>query len=99
MWTWTMNLCCWSVLVWLALGVSLIASDSVIEEVSDRQLEKMVEENDFVAVAWFTKNCKYVFTVRWPRRVLLGNAQISAVSKKEQRKKCQRLSAKRGNFH
>ncbi len=58
-----MNLCCWSVLVWLALGVSLIASDSVIEEVSDRQLEKMVEENDFVAVAWFTKNCKYVFTL------------------------------------
>jgi hypothetical protein len=33
-------------------------ADSVIEEVNDRQLEKMVEENDFVAVAWFTKSCK-----------------------------------------
>ena len=26
---------------------------AVIEEVNDRDLEKLVEENDFVAVAWF----------------------------------------------
>jgi len=31
---------------------------AVIEEVNDRDLEKLVEENDFVAVAWFTKTCK-----------------------------------------
>ena len=33
-------------------------AESMIEEVSDRQLEKLIEENDFVAVAWFTKTCK-----------------------------------------
>ena len=36
-----------------------VLSESMIEEVNDRQLEKLIEENDFVAVAWFTKTCKY----------------------------------------
>ena len=35
-----------------------VVSESMIEEVNDRQLEKLIEENDFVAVAWFTKTCK-----------------------------------------
>ena len=38
--------------------VRLSSADSVIEEVNDRQLEKLIEENDFVAVAWLTKTCK-----------------------------------------
>lgn len=35
-----------------------VAAESLIEEVSDRQLEKLVDENDFVAVAWISKSCK-----------------------------------------
>ena len=31
----------------------LLKNQAVIEEVNDRDLEKLVEENDFVAVAWF----------------------------------------------
>ena len=35
-----------------------LADDPVIEEFTDRELEKLVEESDFVAVFWYTKNCK-----------------------------------------
>ena len=31
----------------------VMKNQAVIEEVNDRDLEKLVEENDFVAVAWF----------------------------------------------
>ena len=40
------------------VGLMMVVMESVIEEVNDRQLEKLVEENDFVAVAWLTKTCK-----------------------------------------
>ena len=40
------------------VGLLMVVMESVIEEVNDRQLEKLVEENDFVAVAWLTKTCK-----------------------------------------
>ena len=40
------------------VGLMMVLMESVIEEVNDRQLEKLVEENDFVAVAWLTKTCK-----------------------------------------
>ena len=48
--------------LWGAAAKSFIgvAAESLIEEVSDRQLEKLVDENDFVAVAWISKSCKYV---------------------------------------
>jgi len=45
-------------LVWIFNSLSLAQPQAVIEEVNDRDLEKLVEENDFVAVAWFTKTCK-----------------------------------------
>ena len=35
-----------------------VRAEAMIEEVNDRQLEKLIEENDFVATAWFTKTCK-----------------------------------------
>ena len=35
-----------------------LRGQATIEEVNDRQLEKLIEENDFVATAWFTKTCK-----------------------------------------
>ena len=35
-----------------------LSAESVIEEVNDRQLEKLVDDNDFVAVAWVSKSCK-----------------------------------------
>ena len=35
------------------LQVWILKTQAVIEEVNDRDLEKLVEENDFVAVAWF----------------------------------------------
>ena len=37
---------------------SRMRGQATIEEVNDRQLEKLTEDNDFVAVAWFTKACK-----------------------------------------
>ena len=46
------------VMLKLLLLVTLSWAESMIEEVNDRQLEKLIEENDFVAVAWFTKTCK-----------------------------------------
>ena len=50
----------WLVIIWIALAkLSLeVTGQAVIEEVNDRQLEKLIEENDFVAVAWLTKTCK-----------------------------------------
>ena len=42
----------------LALLIGRACSQATIEEVNDRQLEKLTEDNDFVAVAWFTKSCK-----------------------------------------
>ena len=42
----------------LLLMLTHSRAESNIEEVNDRQLEKLIEENDFVAVAWFTKTCK-----------------------------------------
>ena len=42
----------------LLVGLIMVRMESVIEEVNDRQLEKLIEENDFVAVAWLTKTCK-----------------------------------------
>ena len=36
----------------------LARPQATIEEVNDRQLERLTEDNDFVAVAWFTKTCK-----------------------------------------
>ena len=41
----------------------MVLMEGVIEEVNDRQLEKLIEENDFVAVAWLTKTCKYGYRV------------------------------------
>ena len=35
------------------IQVKICKTQAVIEEVNDRDLEKLVEENDFVAVAWF----------------------------------------------
>ena len=35
------------------IQVKVLKTQAVIEEVNDRDLEKLVEENDFVAVAWF----------------------------------------------
>ena len=43
----------------MAVMVETIQAQATIEEVNDRQLEKLIEENDFVAAAWFTKTCKY----------------------------------------
>ena len=40
--------------------VTTLRAQATIEEVNDRQLEKLIEENDFVAAAWFTKTCKCV---------------------------------------
>jgi len=45
------------VLLFMLVAESALG-DSVIEEVTDRELERLVEDNDFVAVAWFTKTCK-----------------------------------------
>ena len=45
----------------MAVMVETIRAQATIEEVNDRQLEKLIEENDFVAAAWFTKTCKYGF--------------------------------------
>ena len=45
--------------VFWTLLVTRVVPQAMIEEVNDRQLEKLIEENDFVAVAWFTKTCKY----------------------------------------
>ena len=42
----------------LLLLASWVRGQATIEEVNDRQLEKLTEDNDFVAVAWFTKSCK-----------------------------------------
>ena len=42
----------------LLLLVSWVRAQATIEEVNDRQLEKLTEDNDFVAVAWYTKSCK-----------------------------------------
>ena len=42
----------------LLLLVSRVRAQATIEEVNDRQLEKLTEDNDFVAVAWYTKSCK-----------------------------------------
>ena len=38
--------------------INHVQMEAMIEEVNDRQLEKLIEENDFVAAAWFTKTCK-----------------------------------------
>ena len=35
------------------IQVKVLKNQAFIEEVNDRDLEKLVEENDFVAVAWF----------------------------------------------
>jgi len=48
----------WLLLALLDLHLICVLSDSLIEEVNDRQLERIVEENDFVAVAWISKSCK-----------------------------------------
>ena len=45
----------------MTVMVETIRAQATIEEVNDRQLEKLIEENDFVAAAWFTKTCKYGF--------------------------------------
>ena len=45
-------------LLLLLLLVGWVRGQATIEEVNDRQLEKLTEDNDFVAVAWFTKSCK-----------------------------------------
>ena len=42
----------------LLMVASRVRGQATIEEVNDRQLEKLTEDNDFVAVAWFTKACK-----------------------------------------
>ena len=42
----------------LLLMIRSVRGQATIEEVNDRQLEKLTEDNDFVAVAWFTKSCK-----------------------------------------
>ena len=42
----------------LLVMISSGRGQATIEEVNDRQLEKLTEEEDFVAVAWFTKSCK-----------------------------------------
>ncbi|XP_023328989.1 uncharacterized protein LOC111701796 [Eurytemora carolleeae] len=47
-----------TVLLLCTAHVLHLHGEAFIEEVNDRQLEKLVEENDFVAVAWFTKTCK-----------------------------------------
>ena len=44
--------------IFLLLVASRVRGQATIEEVNDRQLEKLTEDNDFVAVAWFTKACK-----------------------------------------
>ena len=46
------------VAVLVTARVSEVRPEAMIEEVNDRQLEKLIEENDFVATAWFTKTCK-----------------------------------------
>ena len=43
----------------MMVWVATLRAQATIEEVNDRQLEKLIEENDFVAAAWFTKTCKY----------------------------------------
>ena len=43
----------------MMVWVETLRAQATIEEVNDRQLEKLIEENDFVAAAWFTKTCKY----------------------------------------
>ena len=48
----------------------MVLMEGVIEEVNDRQLEKLIEENDFVAVAWLTKTCKYGYRVNY------GNIEV-----------------------
>ena len=45
-------------LLLLLCFVPLARPQATIEEVNDRQLERLTEDNDFVAVAWFTKTCK-----------------------------------------
>ena len=40
-------------IVMTIIQVKILKTQAVIEEVNDRDLEKLVEENDFVAVAWF----------------------------------------------
>ena len=45
----------------MMVWVATLRAQATIEEVNDRQLEKLIEENDFVAAAWFTKTCKYGF--------------------------------------
>ena len=44
--------------LFLLLMASSVRAQATIEEVNDRQLEKLTEDHDFVAVAWFTKSCK-----------------------------------------
>ena len=44
--------------LFLLAMISSVLGQATIEEVNDRQLEKLTEEEDFVAVAWFTKSCK-----------------------------------------
>ena len=46
------------VAVLVTVRVGEVRAEAMIEEVNDRQLEKLIEENDFVATAWFTKTCK-----------------------------------------
>ena len=45
-------------LLFLLTLISSVLGQATIEEVNDRQLEKLTEDEDFVAVAWFTKTCK-----------------------------------------
>ena len=46
------------VAVLVTVRVGEVRPEAMIEEVNHRQLEKLIEENDFVATAWFTKTCK-----------------------------------------
>ena len=57
-------------LLLLLVGLKMVLMEGVIEEVNDRQLEKLIEENDFVAVAWLTKTCKYGYRVNY------GNIEV-----------------------
>lgn len=44
--------------VFLVVATDVLARESVIEEVHSAQLEKLISSRDFVAVFWFSRNCR-----------------------------------------
>ena len=53
---------------------------AVIEEVNDRDLEKLVEENDFVAVAWFVILPKWKHSIRYIQNDFFEIVKVKSMS-------------------